>query len=147
MKKTISEWTKCPALIRTGHGSQRPRTHRLHVLSSWPQIPIFYDNDSNHRAKVISEWFHEHDNEFTGVQRPSQSAYLNRTNTLGMWQSATFAWTCKYLQKGCDAIKPGGIHDIKKDIKAWHSVAFTAKCVRVHIIVLSCTFSSVMPMQ
>ena len=36
-----------------------------------------HDNAPCHKAKVVSNWFHEHDNEFNVLQWPSQSPDLN----------------------------------------------------------------------
>ncbi len=40
------------------------------------------DNAPCHKAQIISNWFLEHDNEFTVLQRPPQSPDLNPTEHL-----------------------------------------------------------------
>ncbi len=48
----------------------------------WLQCTIFWcyfqqDNAPCHKAQIISDWFLEHDNEFTLLKWPPQSPYLN----------------------------------------------------------------------
>ena len=42
-----------------------------------------YGNAPCHKAKVISNWFHKHDKEFSFLQLPSQSLDLN--SIFGIW--------------------------------------------------------------
>ncbi len=56
------------------------------------------DNAPCHKAQIISDWFLEHDNEFTLLKWPPQSPDLNPTElfgTFGMWWNGRFAsWMC-----------------------------------------------------
>ncbi len=63
--------------------------HRLPEYCCWPcpslydySVPIFWcyfqqDNAPRHKAQIISDWFLEHDNEFTLLKCPPQSPDLN----------------------------------------------------------------------
>ncbi len=63
--------------------------HSLPEYCCWPcpslydySVPIFYgyfqqDNTACHKAQIISDWFLEHDNEFTLLKWPPQSPDLN----------------------------------------------------------------------
>ncbi len=53
-----------------------------HIISLWLQCTIFWcyfqqDNAPCHTAQIISDWFLEHDNEFTLLKWPPQSPDLN----------------------------------------------------------------------
>uniref|UniRef100_A0A8C6Q136 Transposase Tc1-like domain-containing protein n=1 Tax=Nothobranchius furzeri TaxID=105023 RepID=A0A8C6Q136_NOTFU len=77
--------TLCP-LLPTGHGLNA--TGILSIVSDhvhpfmttmYPSSDGYFhkDNAPCHNAPIISNWFLEHDNEFTVLQRPSQSPDLN----------------------------------------------------------------------
>ena len=51
------------------------------------------DNAPCHKARIISNWFLEHDNEFTVLKWPPQSPDLNPI--FGMWWNGSFVpWMC-----------------------------------------------------
>ncbi len=53
------------------------------------------DNAACHKAQIISDWFLEHDNEFTLLKRPPQSPDLNPIEHYGMWWDGRFtSWMC-----------------------------------------------------
>ncbi len=53
------------------------------------------DNAPRHKAQITSDWFLEHDNEFTLLKWPPQSPDLNRMSTFGMWWIGRFvSWMC-----------------------------------------------------
>ncbi len=58
-------------------------THTLHVYpfmtTVYPSFDGYFqqDNAPCHKAQIISDWFHEHDNEFTLLKWPPQSPDLN----------------------------------------------------------------------
>ncbi len=54
-----------------------------------------HDNAPCHKAQIISDWFLEHDNEFTLLKCPPQSPDLNKIEHFGMWWNWRFAlWMC-----------------------------------------------------
>ncbi len=88
MQNTISEHTTRQTLKQMCYSSRRP--HRVPFLyCCWTcsslydySVPIFWcyfqqDNASCHKVKIISDWFLEHDNEFTLLKWPPQSPDLN----------------------------------------------------------------------
>ncbi len=53
------------------------------------------DNAPCHKAQIISDWFLEHDNEFTLLKWPPQSPDLNPVEYFGMWWNRRFtSWRC-----------------------------------------------------
>ncbi len=51
------------------------------------------DNAPCHKAQIISDWFFEHENEFTLLKWPPQSSDLN--TIFGIWWNGRFAsWMC-----------------------------------------------------
>ncbi len=101
MQNTISEHTTRQTLKQMGSSSRRPhrvplstnwasfKHHSLPEYCCWPcpslydySVPIFWcyfqqDNAACHKAQIISDWFLEHDNEFTLLKWSSQSPDLN----------------------------------------------------------------------
>jgi len=88
-------WCNCVGdifLAHFGHLSTNWASFKHHSLPEyccWPcpslydySIPIFWcyfqqDNAPCHKAQIISDWFLEHDNEFTLLKWPRQSPDLN----------------------------------------------------------------------
>ncbi len=66
MQNTISERTTRRTLKQMGYSSRRP--HRVPLLSA---------KNRKRRLQFISDWFLEHDNEFTLLKWPPQSPDLN----------------------------------------------------------------------
>ncbi len=77
IQNTISECTTHRTLKQMGSSSRRP--HRVPLLSMYPSSDDYFqqDNASCHKAQIISDWFLEHDNEFTLLKWPPQSPDLN----------------------------------------------------------------------
>ncbi len=83
--KNMKAWIILPCL----NGSDWFKCHSLPEYCCWPcpslydySVPIFWcyfqqDNASCHKAQIISDWFLEHDNEFTSLKWPPQSPDLN----------------------------------------------------------------------
>ncbi len=59
------------------------------------------NNEPCHKAQIISDWFLEHDNEFTLLKWPPQSPDRNPIEHFGMWWNrrfaSFFAWDCMSL--------------------------------------------------
>ena len=67
-------------------GPLLPINHRFNAIAYWSIVaehvhPFMtamsppsngYDNVPSHKEKVVSNWFHEHDDEFSVLQWPSQ---------------------------------------------------------------------------
>ena len=55
-------------------------------IPSWPQCTsngyFQHDNPPSRKAKVVSSWLNEHDNEFNALQWPSQSLDVSPTEHL-----------------------------------------------------------------
>ncbi len=91
--------------------------HSLPEYCCWP-CPSLYDysvpsSDATssrimhrHKAQIISDWFLEHDNEFTLLKCPPQSPDLNPIERFGMWWNERFIMDVQptNLQQLCDAI-------------------------------------------
>ncbi len=91
MKNTISEHTTRRTLKQMGSSSRRPHQCHGHSLPEycwWPCTSLYdYSVPSSdatssrimhrHKAQIISDWFLEHDNEFTLLKQPPQSPDLN----------------------------------------------------------------------
>ncbi len=77
IQNTISEHTTRRTLKQMGSSSRRP--HRVSLLSVYPSSDDYFqqDNAPCHKAQIISDWFLEHDNEFTLLKWPPQSPDLN----------------------------------------------------------------------
>ncbi len=76
IQNTISEHTTRRTLKQMGSSSRRP--HRVPLLSMYPSSDATSSRIMHrHKAQIISDWFLEHDNEFTLLKCPPQSPDLN----------------------------------------------------------------------
>ena len=55
--------------------------HQVHpfMAAVYPSANGFFqqDNAPSHKARIVQEWFHKHDSEFSLLQWPAQSPDLN----------------------------------------------------------------------
>ncbi len=67
------------------------------MTTVYPSSDVYFQQDNApcskhlcHKAQIISDWFLEHDNEFTLLKWPPQSPDLNPISTFGMWWNGRF---------------------------------------------------------
>ncbi len=67
------------------------------MTTVYPSSDVYFqqDNAPCHKAQIISDWFLEHDNEFTLLKWPPQSPDLNPVEYFGMWWNRRLtSWMC-----------------------------------------------------